>query len=71
MKDEVEKYENMFDTTKCEQLINKVESDEATFKRIQEELKGEKFFDQSLATAPRRMRYGFSPGSPASSSGGR
>ena len=27
MKDEVEKYENMFDTTKCEQLINKVESD--------------------------------------------
>jgi len=53
MKDEVEKYENMFDTTKCEQLINKVESDEATFKRIQEELKGEKFFDQSLATVDR------------------
>ena len=52
-KDEVEKYENMFDTTKCEQLINKVESDEATFKRIQEELKGEKFFDQSLATVDR------------------
>lgn len=56
MKDEVEKYENMFDTTKCEQLINKVESDEATFKRIQEELKGEKFFDQSLATVDREHR---------------
>lgn len=47
---EVEKYQDMFDTSKCEKLISTVENDEVVFKRIQEELKGEKFFEQSLAS---------------------
>lgn len=50
MKDEVEKYADMFDTSKCERLISTVSNNEALFKRISEELKGEKFFDQSIAT---------------------
>ena len=50
MKEEVEKYSHMFDTSKCVNLIEKVKNDEGIFKRIQEELKGEKFFNQSIAT---------------------
>lgn len=50
MEEEVKEYEDMFDTTKCERLISKAQNNEDQFKKIQEELKKEKFFDQSIAT---------------------
>ena len=50
MKDEVEKYDDMFDTQKCEELMYNVDTDQKYFNEIKDILTEEKFYGQSIAT---------------------
>ncbi len=50
MKEEVDKYKDMFDTESCEILTYNVETDKKYFDEIRDILTEEKFFDRSIAT---------------------
>lgn len=48
MTKEVEEYGHMFNTEKCDKLMEKVKHNQECFKNIQEAIKAEKFFNQSI-----------------------
>lgn len=51
MANEVEEYGHMFNTEKCDKLMEKVQHNQECYKNIQEAIKAEKFFDQSIEEA--------------------
>lgn len=60
MKDEVEEYEDLLDTSKCEALMSTVKDDQSYFKKIEEDIDKEKFYDMSIAkkdTASQLKKY--------------
>ena len=48
MQKEVEEYGHMFNTEKCDKLMEKVKHNQESFKNIKEAVKAEKFFNQSI-----------------------
>lgn len=50
MKEELEKYDDMFDTQKCEELMYNVDTDQKYFNEIRDILTEEQFYGQSIAT---------------------